>query len=114
MGDMQWTSASWDIAVSVVGRHFGLVFSLDMRLHHFGVRGRVKVTLPEARSLDLSKVILSFLELPEVDFQVDSSVAFGLVPLPVQAQVDAKIRSASAQWLRGHLVEPNAMLFNIA
>jgi len=112
--DVRWTPASWDIAVSVKGRHFGLGFSLALRLHHFGVGGRVRVALPEARSLDLSKVLFSFLEFPEVDFQVESSVAFGIVPLPVQAQVDTKIRSASAKWLSRHLVEPNAMHLDIA
>jgi len=111
--DVQWSSACWHVGVSVLGRQYGVSFSLKLRVHHFGVRGRLQVVLPKGGSLDLSQARVSFAKRPEVDFSVDSEVALGFVPLPVQNQVESKIRVACTQWLRKELVEPNGMLFKI-
>lgn len=107
--DLSWTSTSWVIGVSVVGRQYGLSFSLALRLHHFGIRGRVRVVMPDARTSDLSRLLISFVEFPEVDCTVECNVTCGVVPLPVQSQVASRVRSAFDDWLAGRMVEPNAM-----
>mmetsp|Transcript_73066 Transcript_73066/g.202656 ORF Transcript_73066/g.202656 Transcript_73066/m.202656 type:complete len:533 (-) Transcript_73066:151-1749(-) len=111
--DVQWASACWSVGVSVLGRQYGLSFSLKLRVHHFGIKGRLSVSLPQGRAMDLSEARVSFVELPKVEFLVDSDVLLGVVPLPVQSQVDAKIRAALKQWLSKEMVEPNAMVFTI-
>ena len=112
--DLLWAAASWSVSLSVSGRVYGVGFSLDLRLHRFGVRGRVKVVIPRGADGDLSQIKVSFLRPPELDVAVDCHVVVGMVPLPVRSQVDAKVRSSFARWLECELVEPNAMLFKLA
>jgi len=112
--EVQWSTSSWAISVSVIGRQFGLSFSLDICLHHFSIKGKLKVALPNGRALDLSQILVSFTELPQLDFAIDSKVAWGVVPLPVQSQVDAIVRSSAVKWLTAEMVDPNAMKFQLA
>mmetsp|Transcript_95476 Transcript_95476/g.270288 ORF Transcript_95476/g.270288 Transcript_95476/m.270288 type:complete len:410 (-) Transcript_95476:126-1355(-) len=108
---VHWAPASWHASVSVLGRHYGVAFSLKLRVHHFGIRGRLKVVLSRGDVWDLSQALVSFLELPEIDFVVDSEVVCGVVPLPVQSQVDTHLKATVRKWLARELVEPNVMVF---
>eukprot|EP00927_Polykrikos_kofoidii_P000898 TRINITY_DN10337_c0_g1_i3.p1 TRINITY_DN10337_c0_g1~~TRINITY_DN10337_c0_g1_i3.p1 ORF type:complete len:230 (+),score=21.68 TRINITY_DN10337_c0_g1_i3:67-756(+) len=109
--DIRWSSSSWSVSLSVRGSQFGLGFSLNVRLHSFVLKGRVRVHLPLGGECNLSQVTVSFVELPVVDFRLDSEVAFGIVPLPVSSQIDAKLRSSISEWLTTEVVEPNRLSF---
>jgi len=111
--DVHWTSAAWSVSLSVSGRLYGLGFSLALRLHHFNIRGRIVVAFPLADGGDLSEIHASFAEAPEIDFTLDSTVAFGMVPLPIQSQVDARARSAISEVLRKEMVAPNRLELKI-
>jgi len=102
-----WASASWAVSLSVEGRLYGVGFSLGLRLHGFGIRGRVSIAFPGGDRGDLSEVELCFTELPEVTFALESNVKMGLVPLPIRSQLDAKVRSTLSQVLSTSLVAPN-------
>eukprot|EP00928_Gymnodinium_smaydae_P054697 TRINITY_DN38430_c0_g1_i1.p1 TRINITY_DN38430_c0_g1~~TRINITY_DN38430_c0_g1_i1.p1 ORF type:complete len:343 (+),score=69.51 TRINITY_DN38430_c0_g1_i1:110-1138(+) len=112
--DVAWSPASWALSLSVSGRQFGLGFTLALRLRRFDLRGRVRVHFPEAKAADLSKINVSFVSLPEIGFAVECGVACGILPLPVQSQVESTVREAFLGWLSKEVVAPHSMLFNVA
>jgi len=112
--DVQWATASWSVTLSVSGRLYGLRFTMDLRLHRFAVNGRMRVKLPCGNFGDFSEVCLSFVELPDVDFSVDCKVICGMVPVPVQSQVDAQVRASFMKVLRDEIIEPQRLLLRVA
>ena len=73
-----------------------------VRVKQLRLRGELLASFPS----DLAYTIFSFTEFPEVNFEVDSDVSLGSVPMPLQRAVAKIMRSELHKWMASRVVAP--------
>lgn len=101
-------SPCWSVELCLEGHSFLVPFKLVIRLRSLRLRGELTATFPP----DLAYAIVSFVEFPEVKFEVDSDVSVGAVPMPLKSAVSHKIRAELHKWMASRVVAPSAMRVN--
>eukprot|EP00472_Partenskyella_glossopodia_P009455 CAMPEP_0197517118 /NCGR_PEP_ID=MMETSP1318-20131121/2087_1 /TAXON_ID=552666 /ORGANISM="Partenskyella glossopodia, Strain RCC365" /LENGTH=453 /DNA_ID=CAMNT_0043066419 /DNA_START=1 /DNA_END=1362 /DNA_ORIENTATION=+ len=105
---MTWTP-SWHISARIEGSHY-LSFTLNIAIHKLKVMGDFNLSCKK----DLSAITISFHEMPEVSLEVGTSIALGILPIPLsimQESISTQVKIAFMAWLEKSLVEPNSMTF---
>jgi len=105
--EVAW-SPCWSVELCLEGHSFLVPFKLVIRLRSLRLRGELTATFAP----DLAYAIISFVEFPEVQFEVDSDVSVGAVPMPLKSAVSHKIRAELHKWMASRVVAPSAMRVN--
>ena len=104
---MAW-SPCWSVELCLEGHSFLVPFSVVVRLRSLRLRGEMTMSFPP----DMAHAIISFVDTPEVQFEVDSDVSVGAVPMPLKSAVSHKIRAELQKWMASRVVAPQAMRIN--
>ncbi|GAB5363424.1 hypothetical protein AAMO2058_000881800 [Amorphochlora amoebiformis] len=105
---VKW-SPSWHITARVEGSHY-LSFTLNIEIHKLKVNGMFILSCAK----DLSSVAICFPEMPSVSLQIDTTIALGILPIPLsimQQSIASRVKEAFLGWLKRSLVHPNTMAF---
>jgi hypothetical protein len=106
--DSEWQlrwAPSWSVQVAVEGTQY-LSFQLTLRLFDFRVSGRVKFRATP----DLSKIIISFLQMPKLRLKTECTVSWGSVALPLQTYIEQVVQDEFQRWTRDNCVAPHEMV----
>eukprot|EP00466_Bigelowiella_natans_P012529 jgi/Bigna1/68449/fgenesh1_pg.6_\ len=79
-----------------------------------GGRLKVKDSFRLKCAKDLSSVTIWFDKVPNIDLQIDTTIALGILPIPLsilQESIALRVRAAFLGWLKRSLVYPNTMEF---
>lgn len=95
-----WAPTSWWVSVSAVGSRWGIGFNALTRCSAIEVRGRLRVALAP----DLTALRATFVSPPSLSMDVRSRVGWGIVPLPVQQQIEGIVRDQLRQFVADTLV----------
>lgn len=104
---VDWSPSSWWLSVSAVGSRWGLGFNSLTNVSAIYLRGRLRC----AFSSDLTAVRISFVEPPELDMCIESSVGWGAVPIPVREQIEASVRAEIVSFVETRLTGEESMVF---
>lgn len=104
--EIEWAPHSWWVSVSAVGTRWGLGFNSLARVSGIHLKGRLRC----AFSADLTALRISFVEKPFLDMLIESSVGWGVVPIPVQEQIEGMVRSEIERFLERRLTGDNSMV----
>ena len=102
--DVVW-SPCWSIELCLEGHSLFVPFKLVCRVRDLKLRGELTACFPP----DLGHVTFSFVELPDVRFEVDSETSIGNVPTPLQRGVSKLIKHQLTKWMNSRVVAPNSM-----
>ncbi len=105
--EVAW-SPCWSVELCLEGHSFLVPFSVVVRLRSLRLRGEMTMSFPP----DMAHAIISFVDTPEVQFEVDSDVSVGAVPMPLKSAVSHKIRAELHKWMASRVVAPQAMRIN--
>lgn len=97
--NIDWAPSSWWVSLAADGARWGLAVSARVRVSNIHVRGVMRT----AFSSDLSAVRVSFATPPELRMDVDTSVEWGVVPVPVQESIDEMVRQQVASFIERRL-----------
>jgi len=103
--DVVWSPSSWSIELCLEGHSLFVPFKLVCRVRDLKLRGEMTACFPP----DLGHVTFSFVELPEVKFEIDSETSIGSVPTPLQRGVSKLIKHQLTKWMSARVVAPNSM-----
>lgn len=104
--DIQWAPSSWWVSVSADGSRWGLAFNCHATVSAISLRGRVQCSF----SNDLTAMRIRFIDKPLLNLDVDTSVGWGPVPLPVRESIARLIREKIEQFLDGRLCNEDGMV----
>ncbi len=107
-----WTARwnpKWRVSCRVQGTHY-LSFTLEIDIHSISVAGDLHIGF----SRGLKTVSVAFTEMPQTNLTVDTSIALGILPIPLKIMrqsITSAVKSAFDSWLRNNLVLPSRMTF---
>jgi len=110
--ESQWKvkwAPSWRITARVEGSHY-LSFTLQIKIQKLQVKGSFHLNCAK----DLSSVRIWFDDVPNIDLQIQTTIALGILPIPLsilQESIATRVRLAFLAWLKRSLVQPNSMAF---
>lgn len=85
---LEWSPHSWWVSVSAVGSRWGLGFNVLTRVSSISLKGVIRCSFSE----DLTALRVSFRETPALLMSIESSVGWGVVPIPVREQIENLVR----------------------
>mmetsp|Transcript_12612 Transcript_12612/g.18868 ORF Transcript_12612/g.18868 Transcript_12612/m.18868 type:complete len:412 (-) Transcript_12612:204-1439(-) len=100
-------SPSWRIKARVEGSHY-LSFTLNITIHKLSVQGEFYLNCAK----DLSSIEISFLKLPQVSLDINTTIALGILPISLsilQDSISSRIKNAFINYLKDKLVHPNSL-----
>lgn len=100
---VEW-KPSWSMAIALEGSHY-VSFKLLVRITDFRIAGSMCVDA----AADLSSISISFASMPTFELNVDCSVTWGSLALPIQAYIESTVKEEFARFVEARLVAPNAM-----
>lgn len=104
--DVQWTPTSWWVSVSADGSRWGLAFNCLANVSQISLTTRLRCSF----SKDLSAVRVRFTGTPRLDMQVDTTVGWGVVPVPVRESIEQMIRSEIQNFMDSRLCNDEGMI----
>lgn len=104
--DVQWTPTSWWVSVSADGSRWGLAFNCLAKVSQISLTTRLRCSF----SQDLSAVRVRFTGTPHLDMQVDTTVGWGIVPVPVRESIEQMIRSEIENFMDTRLRNDEGMI----
>lgn len=105
--ELRWSPKSWWISVSAIGLRWGLSFQALTTIRKIEISGKLRC----AFSSDITAIRISFIEEPQLDMEIIADVGWGIVPLPVQQQIDQVVRAEMKKFLIDTLVGDNSTVF---
>lgn len=103
---LTWAPA-WSCEVCVDGR---LSSTTLLRVSGVKIDGRLRL----AFSSDLTRLGLTFADMPTAHVDVGCKVIIGQLPLPIQETMGGLVRDVALRWIRDHLVAPNQIDLTLA
>lgn len=103
---IQWFPKSWWLSVSVDGSRWGIAFNILTTITNIRISGVVQLTLPS----DLTAVRVRFAQKPKMSVAIDTSVGWGIVPVPVHESIQQIIRDKIEEVVHGRLCNDNGMV----
>lgn len=104
--DVEWSPSSWWVSVSADGSRWGLGFNVLTRVSAMRLEGALRC----AFSKDLTSMRTSFMEKPCLEMDVESSVGWGVVPIPVRVQIEAMVRAEIERFVEQRLTGDESMV----
>lgn len=104
--EIEWAPHSWWVSVSAVGSRWGLGFNSLARVSGIHLKGQLRC----AFSKDLTSLRISFVEKPLLDMDIESSVGWGAVPIPVREQIEVMVRDEIEQFVERRLTGDESMI----
>lgn len=102
---LTWAPA-WSCEVCVDGS----VWTTLLRVSGVKIDGRLRLSF----SSDLTKIALTFADMPTAHVDVSCKVIIGQLPLPIQETMGGLVRDVALRWIRDHLVAPNQIDLTLA
>lgn len=103
---VEWSPTSWWLSVSAVGCRWGIGFNCLTNVRGIFVNGVIRCAFAE----DMTALRLSFLEKPILDMDIESSVGWGAVPIPVREQIEHLVRAEIEQFVEQRVTGRNDMV----
>lgn len=103
---MQWSPKSWWVSVSADGSRWGLAFNCLANISAISLRGHIQCSF----SPDLTALRIRFVEKPSLNMLVETTVGFGIVPLPVQESIQEIIRDRIKEFVDIRLCNDQGMV----
>lgn len=104
--DIDWAPHSWWVSVSAVGSRWGLGFNSLTRVSGIHLKGELRC----AFSRDLTSLRISFVTKPLLEMDIESSVGWGAVPIPVREQIEAMVRVEIEHFVESRLTGDESMV----
>ncbi len=105
--DVVWAPSSWWVSVAATGARWGIPFQALTTVRRIQISGRLRC----AFASDVTAIRVAFDEEPRLDMQVLAEVGWGVVPIPVQQQIEQVVRSELRRFVTDTLVGENSTVF---
>lgn len=104
--DIKFSPASWWVSVSAIGTRWGMSFNCLTNVTDIRIDGVFRVAFAD----DLTALRVSFRERPRIEMKVESSVGWGVVPLPVREQIEGMVREEMEGFVERKLMGDESMV----
>lgn len=103
---LEWAPHSWWVSVSVIGSRWGLGFNSLTSVSGMFLKGVIRCSF----SKDLTAVRVSFRETPSMDMDVEGSVGWGVVPIPLRERIERLVRMEIVRFVERRLTGDESMV----
>lgn len=104
--DIDWAPHSWWVSVSAVGSRWGLGFNSLTRVSGIQLKGELRCAFSD----DLTSLRISFVTKPLLEMDIESSVGWGAVPIPVREQIEGMVRVEIEHFVKSRLTGDESMV----